>query len=171
MTLRATLWTLMAGTAGAILLGGGMAFARSSKRVENLPPYFEYKVAPGDTLTALALRFFGDAKQWPAMMAGQIKPFDMTDTLPVGITLRVPCLWHSVRSGDSLSSLAGQYLRNPARWKRIYEANRGQIADPNRLNVGVVLAIPVSAARATPEKQEQPLDVVGAYCSGERSWA
>lgn len=93
----------------------------------------------------------------------------MADDLPIGTILRVPCSWHVVQAGESLSSLAGAYLRNPERWKRIYRANQAAIRDPNNLSVGMVLAIPRSAAAlplSVPQQEklavEHPLDSVGA---------
>lgn len=133
------------------------------------PQWFEYAVQPGDTLTALSLAFFGDAMQWPSLLTGQTDQFGVADALPVGTVLRVPCVWHVVQVGDSLSSLARAYLRNPDRWKRIYRANQATIRDPNVLTAGMVLAIPRSAAAlplSVPQQAkrdaEHPLDVVGA---------
>lgn len=47
-----------------------------------------------------------------------------------------------VRRGDTLSDLAGRYLGSAARWREIYDANRGLIPNPNALQPGVRLSIP-----------------------------
>ena len=49
-----------------------------------------------------------------------------------------------VRSGDTLSSIARRFMGNdrPETVRRLYEANRGWIADPDSVPVGVALVIP-----------------------------
>lgn len=141
-----TLLALAAG--GAVVLVGRTLWARP--QTAQRPPYFEYPLAPNETLTQLALRFFGAADQWPALTQGQPKAIEKPEALPPGTVLHVPCLWHVTQPGDSLSKLASMYLRNPARWRRIYEANRAQIANPDILPQGIALAVPVSAASAPP---------------------
>ena len=49
-----------------------------------------------------------------------------------------------VRSGDTLSSIARRFMGNdrPETVRRLYEANRGWIADPNRVPAGMELVIP-----------------------------
>lgn len=164
--------TLAGLLAGAALLLGGAAMAGAKKTTgaaADRPPWFEYRIQPGDTLSALSLLFFGDAKQWPSLLTGQADQFNVADALPIGTVLRVPCSWHVVQPGDSLSSLARAYLRNPERWRRIYRANQATIRDPNILTAGMVLAIPRSAAAlplSVPEhlrsEVDHPLDSVGA---------
>jgi len=49
---------------------------------------------------------------------------------------------YTVASGDTLSGIAEKYYGNASRWTIIFEANRNQIQDPNRIFVGQVLRIP-----------------------------
>jgi len=56
---------------------------------------------------------------------------------------------YTVRSGDTLSSIAGSYYQNPGDWQWIYEANRSKIGDPNSVYVGESLTIPYSAPSGT----------------------
>lgn len=50
---------------------------------------------------------------------------------------------YTVQKGDSLYVIARKmYGGDMARWRDIYNANRGQIQDPNQLAVGMVLVIP-----------------------------
>lgn len=125
--------------AAAVILGGGAA-ALAAKRKKDEEPFFLYTVQPGDTLSALALRFFGDAAKWPTLSD--------KETVAAGTTLRVPCLWVAVRPGDTLAKIAAENLGDAGRWRRIYEANRRALPDPNRLNVGQRLAVPMAEAPA-----------------------
>lgn len=49
---------------------------------------------------------------------------------------------HTVASGDTLWDLAERYYQNPFDWRRIWEANRNQVTDPNLIEPGWVLVIP-----------------------------
>ena len=50
--------------------------------------------------------------------------------------------YHSVAKKDTLYSLARLYYNDQRRWKEIYEANRAEIDDPNKIYVGQRLLIP-----------------------------
>ena len=50
---------------------------------------------------------------------------------------------HEVVKGETLWALAGRYLGNPYRWPLIYEANTSQINDPDLIEPGQLLVIPV----------------------------
>lgn len=48
---------------------------------------------------------------------------------------------HVVRKKETLSTIALQYYGRKS-WKRIYDANRNQISDPNKIYPGMQLVIP-----------------------------
>ena len=50
--------------------------------------------------------------------------------------------YHTVQKKDTLYALARQYYNDQSRWKDIYEANRAELGDPNRIRVGQRLVIP-----------------------------
>jgi len=54
-----------------------------------------------------------------------------------------PRTTHEVVKGETLWALAGRYLGNPYRWPLIYEANSSQIQDPDLIEPGQLLIIPV----------------------------
>jgi LysM repeat protein len=56
---------------------------------------------------------------------------------------------YTVRSGDTLSSIAESYYHNPGDWQWTYEANRSKISNPNIIYVGESLTIPYSAPSGT----------------------
>lgn len=53
-----------------------------------------------------------------------------------------PARTHTVKSGDTLSSLAKSYYGNAALFPQIFNANRDKLSNPNQIRVGQVLVIP-----------------------------
>ena len=51
-------------------------------------------------------------------------------------------LSYVVRQGDTLRSIAAEFLGSEAGWTRIYDTNRERIPDPDSLTVGTSLTIP-----------------------------
>jgi hypothetical protein len=58
-------------------------------------------------------------------------------------------LFHIVRNGDTLSSIALQHLGSTARYQEVFEANRDRLRTPNDLRIGQELRIPRSGPIAT----------------------
>jgi LysM repeat protein len=56
---------------------------------------------------------------------------------------------YSVRSGDTLSKIAGNFYHNSSHWTWIYDANRAKISNPNSIYVGERLTIPYHAPTTT----------------------
>ena len=50
-----------------------------------------------------------------------------------------------VKSGDSLSKIAKKTLGSANKWKLLWEANKDQIKDPDKIFPGQVLKLPPSA--------------------------
>ncbi|HUQ69798.1 MAG TPA: LysM peptidoglycan-binding domain-containing protein, partial [Planctomycetaceae bacterium] len=57
--------------------------------------------------------------------------------------------FHIVRNGDTLSSIAQQYLGSTARYQDVYEANRDRLKTPNDLRIGQEIRIPIAAPVAS----------------------
>lgn len=49
---------------------------------------------------------------------------------------------YTVASGDSLSKIAKEFYGKASAWPAIFEANRDQLDDPDRIKPGQVLKIP-----------------------------
>ena len=49
---------------------------------------------------------------------------------------------YTVQSGDTLSKIAKQHYGDANQWRKIFEANRGTISDPDKIQVGQQLTIP-----------------------------
>ena len=51
-------------------------------------------------------------------------------------------LTYTVAKGDTLSHIAKHFYGKASRWQAIFEANRDQLDDPDRIRPGQVLKIP-----------------------------
>ena len=49
---------------------------------------------------------------------------------------------YTVQSGDTLSKISKQFYGDANQYMRIFEANRDKLKDPNKIQIGQVLAIP-----------------------------
>lgn len=49
---------------------------------------------------------------------------------------------YTVQGGDTLSKISRQFYGDAGRYMKIFEANRDQLNDPDRIKVGQVLKIP-----------------------------
>ncbi|MBJ7516821.1 MAG: LysM peptidoglycan-binding domain-containing protein [Stenotrophomonas sp.] len=49
---------------------------------------------------------------------------------------------YTVEKGDTLSKIAKQHLGDANAWKKIFDANRDQLDDPDRIQPGQVLKLP-----------------------------
>lgn len=60
-----------------------------------------------------------------------------------GITSATEPRTHEVASGETLSHLAKRYYGDASQYSRIFEANRDQLTDPDKIKTGQKLKIPV----------------------------
>ena len=52
---------------------------------------------------------------------------------------------YTVAKGDTLSHIAKHFYGKTSRWREVFEANRDQLDDPDRIYPGQVLKIPTDA--------------------------
>jgi len=50
--------------------------------------------------------------------------------------------FHIVRQDETLSAISQQYYGSPNKWQKIFQANRSQLKDANRITPGTKLIIP-----------------------------
>jgi len=50
--------------------------------------------------------------------------------------------FHIVRKRETLSDVARQYYGSPAKWQKIYNANRNVVSNPNAVRPGTKLILP-----------------------------
>ena len=53
-----------------------------------------------------------------------------------------PAVTHTVQSGETLSKIAKEYYGDSSQYRRIFEANRDKLKDPDNIQVGQQLTIP-----------------------------
>ena len=119
--------------------------------------YIRYVVRPGDTMSSIAETWFGDPVKWD--LIARANPLADPGRLRVGQELRLPPrdakraeitpqgqavpTHYTVRSGDTLSSIAKAVYGDPDQWWLIYQSNRVAIGeDPHTLEVGMQLRMP-----------------------------
>ena len=54
----------------------------------------------------------------------------------------MPEKWYEVVGGDSLSKIAKHFYGEANAYMKIFEANKDQLSDPNKIKVGQKLRIP-----------------------------
>ena len=57
-----------------------------------------------------------------------------------------PQVTYTVAKGDTLSKIAKEHYGKASKWPLIFDANRDQLNDPDRIKPGQVLKIPADAA-------------------------
>ena len=60
----------------------------------------------------------------------------------VDTTAEVVDATYTVEKGDTLSKIAKQHLGDANAWQKIFDANRDQLDDPDRIQPGQVLKLP-----------------------------
>jgi len=73
---------------------------------------------------------------WRNDIVGEIK---IDPNAPKDIT-------YTVQAGDTLSKIAKEHLGNANAYMKIFEANKDQLSDPDKIKPGQVLKIPTSSA-------------------------
>ncbi len=81
----------------------------------------------------------------PSLPSAKPGTFTLTDLLRFAGVLgtKTHTRTYTVKSGDSLSSIAKKQLGDANRWREIFLLNRAIIRDPDRIFAGQVLALPV----------------------------
>lgn len=132
-------------------VGGGAAGSGSSI---NMAP-IRYTVKSGDTLWKIARQFYGNGAMWTKIYADNKSTIKNPNRIYVGQVLLIyPSIGdgtyitesgaktYKVKRGDTLWSIAEEMYGKGKRWKKIYEANKGTLSDPNKLYAGQILIIP-----------------------------
>ena len=110
-----------------------------------------YLVQPGDELWGVAEQELGEGGRWRELVA--LNPGLTESTrLEAGTRLVLPeeaavgaVEEVVVEEGDTLWSIAADELGDPERWPEIHRLNQQRITDPDQIDTGWVLSVPVAA--------------------------
>lgn len=116
-----------------------------------IPPvdFRAYTVQAGDTLSAIAYRFYGDAERWNLIYETNRRVIgDDPNQIHPGLELIIPdaanVSVYTVQAGDTLSAIAQRFYNDATQWPSLYQRNRDVIGDdPNQLRPGIQLVIPL----------------------------
>lgn len=61
---------------------------------------------------------------------------------------------YRVGKSDTLTTIAADHLGRWARWRQVYEMNRDQLDNPNKLQIGMILKLPADATRTAMTRRE-----------------
>jgi nucleoid-associated protein YgaU len=125
-----------------------------------------YEVRPGESLSTICQQTYGTATLTAALAAhndisdpdsiraGQrlrlpptavlTKGSDNPATTTMNDVVDTPAEWgaYRIKSGDSLSEIAREFMGSAGRWRQLYELNRNAISDPDNIRAGTVLRVP-----------------------------
>jgi nucleoid-associated protein YgaU len=79
--------------------------------------------------------------EWPQDIVADIKATGATGTAPTG-TSATTDITYVVKAGDTLSKIAKEHLGSASEYMAIFNANRDQLSDPDKIKPGQVLKIP-----------------------------
>ncbi len=128
-------------------------------------------VKAGDHLSSLARRHLGSDTRWPELFEANRDQLPDADSLRPGMKLVLPqtarssappvesdrsakpaikpaTQTHTVRSSETLSSIARDVLGDEGKWYAIYQANRDRLSSPNDIRPGQKLRIPAPMSSA-----------------------
>lgn len=79
---------------------------------------------------------------WDQVKVVDAKYADLTLDLNIDASLSVPAKIYEVKSGDTLSKIAKHFYGNASQYMKIFDANKDQLKDPDKIQVGQKLKIP-----------------------------
>ncbi len=79
---------------------------------------------------------------WERIKAVDPSYADLTADIGLDPSLPVPPRIYEVVAGDNLSKIAKKFYGDPNQYRRIFDANRDQLSDPDKVKVGQQLKIP-----------------------------
>ncbi len=79
---------------------------------------------------------------WEQIKKVDAKFADLTADISINASLTVPAKVYEVVGGDTLSKIAKKFYGDANKYMKIFEANKDQLKDPDKINVGQKLKIP-----------------------------
>jgi nucleoid-associated protein YgaU len=79
---------------------------------------------------------------WNQIKAVDSVHADVAADITIDASLKVPQKIHEVVAGDTLSKISKKFYGDANKYMKIFEANKDQLKDPDKINVGQKLKIP-----------------------------
>jgi len=79
---------------------------------------------------------------WSQIKAVDSKYADLTADISIDPSLPVPAKIYEVVSGDTLSKISKKFYGDAGKYMKIFDANKDQLKDPDKIKVGQKLKIP-----------------------------
>ena len=79
---------------------------------------------------------------WDKAKAVDAKYADLTLDLGLDTSLPVPAKIYEVKAGDTLSKIAKHFYGDASQYMKIFELNKDQLKDPDKISIGQKLKIP-----------------------------
>jgi nucleoid-associated protein YgaU len=142
-------------TKGDINIPGLLNIKQSEEEAEEQVELDEkevYEVKAGDNLWGIALEEYGDGFMWTKI--AEENNLKTPGILLVGQKIKLPKLevekeevmvdagQYTVVKGDSLWKISVKVYGDGYAWSKVWEANRDQIANPDLIEIGMVLKMP-----------------------------
>jgi nucleoid-associated protein YgaU len=86
-------------------------------------------------------------KVWDEIKRVNPRADDITADFPIDTSLQkqaVNIQTYKVKAGDTLSKISKQFYGSPNDYMKIFEANKDQLTDPDKIQVGQELKIPAA---------------------------
>lgn len=110
------------------------------------PPSVYHTVVAGDTLSKISLDVYGVIFLYDKIFEANQPMLSDPDEIFPGQVLRCPPVEapvHTVERGDTLGKIAKHWYGNAKKYTDIFEANRDKLANPDAIEVGQELVIPL----------------------------
>lgn len=82
-------------------------------------------------------------KVWDMIKQADVSFSDLQAEIGVNAGVKAATQSYTVQSGDTLSKIAKQFYGNANDYTKIFEANKDQLSDPDKIKIGQTLKIPV----------------------------
>ncbi len=110
------------------------------------PPAVFHEVRKGDTLSLIAKAYYGIIHAYPEIATANQPLIENVDKITPGWIIRIPPIAgisYTSKKGDTLSGIAKYMYGDLKKYPVIFEANRDQLSDPDKLSPGTTLKIPI----------------------------
>ena len=84
-------------------------------------------------------------KIWDAIKVNSDWRNDIVGEITIDPNAKAQASTYTVKAGDTLSKIAKEHLGNANAYMKIFEANKDQLTDPDKIKPGQVLKIPAAA--------------------------